>query len=142
MKVTIVTAIRFLALTVLHFICFVVVSGALLSTQTARPEPAQAGATLLLLIIVSLITTSIWTYIILRSRLTGWKLVRRVPVMGDRRDHFEAETDLLEMVTRIAQGRKEREIDPAEVWAAAWPGTSSIAAATNNDRVKTLMVSS
>jgi len=33
--------------------------------------------------------------------------------MGDRRDHFEAETDLMEMVTRIAQGRKEREIDPA-----------------------------
>jgi len=47
------------------------------------------------------------------KELTGWKLVRRVPVMGDRRDHFEAETDLMEMVTRIAQGRKEREIDPA-----------------------------
>ena len=47
------------------------------------------------------------------KELIAWKLVRRVPVMGDRRDHFEAETDLLEMVTRIAQGRKEREIDPA-----------------------------
>jgi DNA-binding transcriptional regulator GbsR (MarR family) len=45
--------------------------------------------------------------------LASWKLVRRVPVLGDRRDHFEAETDLWEMVTRIAQGRKEREIDPA-----------------------------
>jgi DNA-binding transcriptional regulator GbsR (MarR family) len=47
------------------------------------------------------------------KELTGWKLVRRVPVLGDRRDHFEAETDLWQMVTRIAQGRKEREIDPA-----------------------------
>jgi DNA-binding transcriptional regulator GbsR (MarR family) len=45
--------------------------------------------------------------------LQGWKLVRRVPVLGDRRDHFEAETDLWSMVTRIAQGRKEREVDPA-----------------------------
>lgn len=45
--------------------------------------------------------------------LTGWKLVRRVPQLGDRRDHFEAETDLWEMLTRIAAGRKEREIDPA-----------------------------
>jgi len=45
--------------------------------------------------------------------LGTWKLVRRVPMLGDRRDHFEAETDLWEMVTRIAQGRKEREIDPA-----------------------------
>jgi DNA-binding transcriptional regulator GbsR (MarR family) len=47
------------------------------------------------------------------KELIGWKLIRRVPVMGDRRDHFEAETDLMEMVTRIVQGRKEREIDPA-----------------------------
>ena len=36
-----------------------------------------------------------------------------MPIPGDRRDHFEAETDLWEMVSRIAQGRKEREIDPA-----------------------------
>lgn len=47
------------------------------------------------------------------KELIGWKLIRRVPLLGDRRDHFEAETDLWEMVTRIAQGRKEREIDPA-----------------------------
>lgn len=47
------------------------------------------------------------------KELTGWKLIRRVPVMGDRRDHYEAETDLWEMVARIAQGRKERELDPA-----------------------------
>src|SRR4051812_36746896 len=47
------------------------------------------------------------------KELAGWKLIRRVPLFGDRRDHFEAETDLWEMVTRIAQGRKEREIDPA-----------------------------
>src|SRR3982750_2519472 len=42
--------------------------------------------------------------------LLAWKLVRRAPLLGDRRDHYEAETDLWEMVTRIAQGRKEREI--------------------------------
>src|SRR5262249_19085316 len=45
--------------------------------------------------------------------LLGWSLIRRVPVRGDRRDHFEAETDLWEIVTRIAAGRKERELDPA-----------------------------
>jgi DNA-binding transcriptional regulator GbsR (MarR family) len=47
------------------------------------------------------------------KELSGWRLIRRVPVRGDRRDHFEAETDLWEMLTRIAQGRKEREMDPA-----------------------------
>jgi len=47
------------------------------------------------------------------KELLGWRLIRRVPILGDRRDHFEAETDLWDMVTRIAQGRKERELDPA-----------------------------
>lgn len=46
------------------------------------------------------------------KELLGWRLIRRVPVLGDRRDHYEAETDLWQMATRIAQGRKEREIDP------------------------------
>jgi len=36
-----------------------------------------------------------------------------VPIKGDRRDHFEAETDIWEIFLRIAAGRKEREIDPA-----------------------------
>src|SRR6201991_4507762 len=45
--------------------------------------------------------------------LITWKLVRRVPVLGDRRDHYEAEADLWQILVRIAQGRKEREIDPA-----------------------------
>src|SRR5215813_5653975 len=47
--------------------------------------------------------------------LISWKLVRRVPVLGDRRDHYEAEADLWQIMARIAQGRKEREIDPAVV---------------------------
>jgi DNA-binding transcriptional regulator GbsR (MarR family) len=47
------------------------------------------------------------------KELQSWSLVRRVPVKGDRREHFEAETDVWEMFIRIATGRKEREIDPA-----------------------------
>jgi DNA-binding transcriptional regulator GbsR (MarR family) len=47
------------------------------------------------------------------KELQAWNLIRRVPVRGDRREHFEAETDPWEMFARIAAGRKEREIDPA-----------------------------
>lgn len=47
------------------------------------------------------------------KELLNWNLIRRVPIMGDRRDHFEAETDIWEVAARIAAGRKEREIDPA-----------------------------
>ena len=46
------------------------------------------------------------------KELIGLNLIRRVPVRGDRRDHFEAETDMWELVTRIALARKAREIDP------------------------------
>jgi DNA-binding transcriptional regulator GbsR (MarR family) len=47
------------------------------------------------------------------KELLAWNLIRRVPIKGERRDHFEAETDVWEIFTRIAAGRKEREIDPA-----------------------------
>jgi DNA-binding transcriptional regulator GbsR (MarR family) len=47
------------------------------------------------------------------KELLAWNLIRRVPIRGDRRDHFEAETDIWQIFLRIAIGRKEREIDPA-----------------------------
>ncbi len=45
--------------------------------------------------------------------LLNWGLVRRTSVLGERRDFFEAEADMLEMIRRIAIGRKARELDPA-----------------------------
>jgi DNA-binding transcriptional regulator GbsR (MarR family) len=45
--------------------------------------------------------------------LMDWGLVRRKPMMGDRRDHYEAEGDVWVMATRIVAIRKAREIDPA-----------------------------
>ena len=47
------------------------------------------------------------------KELQAWNLIRRVPIKGDRREHFEAEADPWEVFARIAAGRKEREIDPA-----------------------------
>jgi DNA-binding transcriptional regulator GbsR (MarR family) len=47
------------------------------------------------------------------KELQTWRLIRRVSLLGDRRDYFEAEADLWEMLLRIVAGRKEREIDPA-----------------------------
>jgi len=46
------------------------------------------------------------------KELLSWDLIRRVHVLGDRRDHFEAEGDLWEMLMAIARGRKKREINP------------------------------
>jgi DNA-binding transcriptional regulator GbsR (MarR family) len=45
--------------------------------------------------------------------LISWDLIRAVPVLRDRRTFYVAETDLWTLVTRIAAGRKARELDPA-----------------------------
>src|SRR4051812_29181030 len=41
--------------------------------------------------------------------LLAWSLIRRVSALGDRRDFYEAEADVFEMVRRIAVNRKARE---------------------------------
>ena len=46
------------------------------------------------------------------KELQGYGIVRRQHVAGDRRDHFAAETDLWDMLMKIAFERKKREIDP------------------------------
>lgn len=46
------------------------------------------------------------------KELLSWKLIQRTHVLGDRRDHFSAETELWTMLMLIVEGRKGREIDP------------------------------
>jgi DNA-binding transcriptional regulator GbsR (MarR family) len=45
--------------------------------------------------------------------LQTWNLIRPVSALGDRRTFYQAETDLWTLVSRIAAGRKARELDPA-----------------------------
>ena len=70
-----------------------------------RPLPADEIAALLK-IARSNVSNSL-------KELIGWSLIRRVSVLGDRRDFYEAEADIFELVRRVAEGRKKREIDPA-----------------------------
>jgi DNA-binding transcriptional regulator GbsR (MarR family) len=44
--------------------------------------------------------------------LQGWGLVSLTHLMGDRRDHFEARSDLWQMLLIIVEERKRREVDP------------------------------
>ena len=75
MKVAIVTTIRLLAVTILYFSTFAVVSGALLANVSPQPAPEEAGAALLALLVISLINAAVWSYVILRAGWTGWKLI-------------------------------------------------------------------
>lgn len=47
------------------------------------------------------------------KELLAWNLAKRTPILGDRRDHFEAEGDVWEMAAKIVAMRKARELDPA-----------------------------
>ena len=46
------------------------------------------------------------------KELMGWQLIRRVHTMGDRRDFFKADADLWDILIKVADGRKKRELDP------------------------------
>ncbi|MEP0392368.1 MAG: MarR family transcriptional regulator [Erythrobacter sp.] len=46
------------------------------------------------------------------KELQSYAIVRRVHVEADRRDHFVPETDLWDMLMKIAAERKRREMDP------------------------------
>lgn len=77
-KKIIIIILKVIALSLILSICFTIasfVSGlAAEPTQAAEPTP-DVGREGMLLILVSLLQTSIFTYIILRSRWYGWKLV-------------------------------------------------------------------
>jgi hypothetical protein len=74
MKATVMNAIRLLALIVFYFFCFVVVSAALLPSSSEQAQ-GQPSASLVPLLTVSVLNTLVLSYVILRSRWTGWKLV-------------------------------------------------------------------
>ncbi|HYG23273.1 MAG TPA: MarR family transcriptional regulator [Verrucomicrobiae bacterium] len=47
------------------------------------------------------------------KELQGWRIVKMVHVLGDKRDHFESMKDPWEMFRVVLDERKRREIDPA-----------------------------
>lgn len=108
MKIAITTAIRFLAVALVYLVCFVVVSGALLSTTTEQPTPADASATLLALLAVSFVHAAVWTYIIRRSRWSGWKLVMTVFLVLYGVDTLLPQIETAYFVTRLPPGMLPR----------------------------------
>jgi DNA-binding transcriptional regulator GbsR (MarR family) len=46
------------------------------------------------------------------KELQNWGLVKIIHVMGDRRDHFQAQQEIWEIFHTIVEERRRREIDP------------------------------
>jgi hypothetical protein len=102
------TSIRIIALTILYFVCFVVISGALLSVPAEQTTPAQASAALLALLVVSLINTAVLAYITLRSRWAGWKLMLTIFVLFYGVVTVMTQIESAFFITRLPQGMLSR----------------------------------
>lgn len=51
------------------------------------------------------VSTSLW-------ELQGWGIIKTIPVLGDRRDHYESIKDVWELFRVVLDERKRREVDP------------------------------
>lgn len=103
------TVIRIAAVTIVYFVTFVVVSGALLAPASEQqPAPAEAGATLIALFLVSLINAAFWSYVILRSRWTGWNLILTIFVVFYGVSTVQPQIESAYFITRLPPGMVPR----------------------------------
>lgn len=75
MKAAFLIAIRLVALSVVYFISFALVSAVLLSSPSEPPTADQGGGAIEALLAISVLNSAVLTYVILRSRWAGWKLI-------------------------------------------------------------------
>ena len=73
--------IRVVGLIAIHFICFSLISAALFPPPDRALTPAEAGAALTALLAVSVLSTIVLAYVIIRSRYTRWHLFLAVFVV-------------------------------------------------------------
>jgi hypothetical protein len=82
-KSIIILGLKVIALTIILSVTFMVAGAISIGSEpvagaAGEPSPADAGATLLPLLVTSFLQTVVFTYIMLRSRWTGWKLIGAV----------------------------------------------------------------
>jgi hypothetical protein len=77
MKTAAFVVLRVIALTIILFLCFGVAAGVVGIAGNSQ-TPGQAGAGALPLLAVCFLETAVMTYLILRSRWTGWRLMATV----------------------------------------------------------------
>jgi hypothetical protein len=77
MKTAAFVVLRVIALTIILFICFGVAAG-IVGLAGNSQTSGQAGAGALPLLVVCFLETAVLTYLILRSRWTGWRLIAAV----------------------------------------------------------------
>jgi hypothetical protein len=108
MKSTLLIAIRLVALSIVYFICFAAVSGALLSAAAGQPDPGQAGEALAALLTVSVLNSAVLAYVIIRSRWAGGKLIFTIFFVLYGVTTFMSQIETAFFVTRLPPGMLPR----------------------------------
>ncbi len=72
---------KIFALTIIMFLCFAVAAGVVKPPAGSEQTTSEQSSTALLLLLICFLTTSVLSYIILRSRWAGWKLMATVFVI-------------------------------------------------------------
>ena len=107
MRRALVLAARLVLLTVALFICFAI-AGALVKLPGTGEPGAQAGDAAARLSVVCFLTVSVLTYIILRSRWAGWKLVVTVFLVYYGVATFMGQIESAVFITRLPPGALRR----------------------------------
>ncbi len=99
--------LRVIALTITLFICFALAAG-VLGQQDKPQTPEHAGTAAVALLAVSFVNTSVLTYVILRSRWAGWRLVAAVFFVFYGAMTFMSQIESAAFITRLPSGMLPR----------------------------------
>jgi len=81
MKPKLILFLKFLALVVLYFVLFAVISATTLPRLQQSPSDYEPLSALFALVLMSVLNTALLTYITVRSRWSGWKLIVTLAVV-------------------------------------------------------------
>ena len=107
MKRALFLALKVIALTIILFIC-VAVAGTVVGLQDNTQPPADANAAVPTLVAVCFLQTIVLTYLILRSRWTGWRLMAAVFVAFYGVTTFVPQIESAVFLTRLPPGTVPR----------------------------------
>ena len=107
MKTAAFVVLRVIALTIILFICFGVAAG-LVGLVGNSQTSGQGGAGTLPLLVVGFLETAVMTYLILRSRWTGWRLAAAVFFVFYGVTTFMPQIESAVFLTRLPPGMLPR----------------------------------
>ena len=107
MKSKLIFFVRLIVLVVLYFICFAAVSAALFQLPAEQPTTAEANPAFALFV-VSFLNTVLLTYVIVRSRWAGWKLIGAVFLIFFGISTFMSQIETAYFLTRLPPGMLPR----------------------------------